>query len=63
MKRISITTDDLLTTEEARKTLQVSRVQIWRLTKKEYLHPIYFGNRPYFTKSEVEKLKEEATIK
>lgn len=59
MANITITTDDLLSTEEARGLLQVSRVQIWRLTKAKRLHPVYFGNRPYFAREEVERLKNQ----
>ena len=56
MDKITITTADLLTTEEAREILGVSRVHIWRLTKKGKLTPLYFGNRPYFSKRDVEDL-------
>ncbi len=60
MARITITTDDLLSTEEARKVLGFSRVHIWRLIHQAHkLHPLYFGNRPYFAREEVLGLKKD----
>ena len=59
MQQITITTPDLLTIDEARALLGVSRMQIWRLTRRGALRPLYLGNRPYYIRAEVEGLKKE----
>ena len=57
MQQIVITAPDLLTIDEARALLGVSRMQVWRLTKRGVLRPLYLGNRPYYIRAEVEGLK------
>ena len=59
MHQIVITAPDLLTIDEARALLGVSRMQIWRLTQKKELRPLYLGNRPYYIRAEVEGLKKK----
>ena len=60
MHPIVITAPDLLTIDEARALLGgVSRMQIWRLTKRGVLRPLYLGNRPYYIRAEVEGLKKK----
>ena len=59
MQQIVITAPDLLTIDEARALLGVSRMQIWRLTQKKELRPLYLGNRPYYIRAEVEGLKKK----
>ena len=59
MQQIVITSPDLLTIGEVRALLGTSRVQIWRLTKKKVLRPLYLGNRPYYIRAEVEGLKKK----
>jgi len=54
MQEITIQTNDLLSIEEARAILQYSRVHMWRLAKQGKLRPIYFGNRPFFSRKEIE---------
>ena len=57
MQQIVITAPDLLTIDEARALLGVSRMQIWRLTRRGALRPLYLGNRPYYIREEVKRLK------
>ena len=59
MQHITITAPDLLTIDEARALLEVSRMQIWRLTQRKELRPLYLGNRPYYIRAEVENLKKQ----
>ena len=59
MNKITITTNDLVSIEDARQILGISRVHIWRLMKKGLLQPLYFGNRPFFNRVQVEELKDE----
>ena len=59
MRQITITAPDLLTIDEARALLGVSRMQIWRLTQRKELRPLYLGNRPYYIRAEVENLKKQ----
>jgi len=59
MQQITITAPDLLTIDEARALLGVSRMQIWRLTQRGVLRPLYLGNRPYYIRAEVEGLKKK----
>ena len=59
MQQIVITAPDLLTIDEARALLEVSRMQIWRLTQRGALRPLYLGNRPYYIRDEVEGLKKK----
>jgi len=59
MRQIVITAQDLLTIDEAHALLGVSRMQIWRLTQKGALRPLYLGNRPYYIRAEIEGLKKK----
>ena len=59
MQQIVITAPDLLTIDEARALLGISRMQVWRLTKRGVLRPLYLGNRPYYIRAEVEGLKNK----
>jgi len=59
MQQITITAPDLLTIDEARALLGISRMQVWRLTQKGTLRPLYLGNRPYYIRAEVEGLKKK----
>jgi len=59
MEKISITTSDLLNVVQTAGKLAVSRVHVWRLTQAHRLHPIYLGNRPYYSTREVTELANE----
>jgi len=60
MTEITITTHNLLSTDEVCEELNCSRMHVWRLTKKKNrLRPIYLGGKPFYPRSEVEALKAD----
>ena len=63
MKQIIVTTDDLLSVQDAAKMLGRPRLTIYRWISAGKITSIKLGGILYIPKSEVEKLKYEYTNK
>lgn len=61
MKEITVTTDDLASVQDAAKALDRHRYQIYRWIESGKIVSIKLGGIYFIPKSEVERLKQEAT--
>ena len=61
MKEITVTTDDLASVQDAAKALGRHRYQIYRWIESGKIVSIKLGGTLFIPKSEVERLKQEAT--
>lgn len=57
MDSINITTNELLSLDEACKALNTNRVQIWRWEKSGRIRTIKLANHKFVPISEIERLK------